>query len=81
MKRSEIQGRINACNNELQQCDYTGRKVAFEVAKAFKVLHPDVNMPVLDQYIEGEAEADARRAEIAELQAKLDNGDYEEDDM
>ena len=37
-------------------------------------------MPALDQYIEGELIADERRAEIAELQEKLKNGDYEEDE-
>ena len=80
MKKSEIEARINACNNELQQRDYTGRKVAFEVAKAFKTVHPEIDMPVLDQYIEGELIADERRAEIAELQEKLNNSDYEEDE-
>lgn len=80
MKKSEIEARINACNNELQQKDYTGRKVAFEVAKAFKAMHPDADMPILDQYIEGELIADERRAEIADLQKKLDNGDYENDE-
>lgn len=43
-------------------------------------MHPDANMPVLDQYIAGELIADERRAEIAELQEKLDNGDYEDDE-
>lgn len=72
MNRNEIIARINACNNELQQRDYTARKVAFEVAKKFKELHPEVNMPILDKYLAGELIADERRKEIDELQKQLE---------
>ena len=80
MNRNEILARINACNNELQQRDYTARKVAFEVAKKFKELHPEVNMPILDKYLAGELIADERRKEIDALQKQLeelgeDNGE------
>lgn len=80
MNRNEIIARINACNNELQQRDYTARKVAFEVAKKFKELHPEVNMPILDKYLAGELIADERRKEIDALQKQLeelgeDNGE------
>jgi len=80
MNRNEIIARINACNNELQQRDYTARKVAFEVAKKFKELHPEVDMPILDKYLAGELIADERRKEIDALQKQLeelgeDNGE------
>lgn len=73
MTRDEIQNEINICRNVLQQRDYTARKVAFEVAKKFKELHPDVIMPELDKYIHGEAEAETLRARIGELEAQLEN--------
>lgn len=73
MTRDEIQNEINICRNVLQQRDYTARKVAFEVAKKFKELHPDVIMPELDKYLQGEAEAETLRARIGELEAQLEN--------
>lgn len=71
MTRDEIQNEINVCRNVLQQHDYTARKVAFEVAKKFKELHPDVAMPELDKYLDGEAEAEILRARIDELEEQL----------
>lgn len=71
MTRDEIQNEINVCRNVLQQLDYTARKVAFEVAKKFKELHPDVAMPEFDKYIEGEMNAEILRARIDELEEEL----------
>lgn len=71
MTRDEIQNEINICRNVLQQHDYTARKVAFEVAKKFKELHPDVEMPVLEKYLATESKAEILRARIDELEELL----------
>lgn len=77
MKKSEIQSRINACYNELQQHDYTGRKVAFELAAAFKSKFPDVELPAFEQYQTQEKTAEERRAEIRELEKERENAEDE----
>lgn len=71
MTRDEIQNEINICRNVLQQHDYTARKVAFEVSKKFKELHPDVEMPVLEKYLATESKAEILRARIDELEELL----------
>ena len=75
MTKSEILGRINACNNELQQKDYTARKVAFELAAAFKEKFPDVSLPAYEQYKAGEETAALRRVEINQLQEQLEEAE------
>ncbi len=71
--RDELQMQINALNNLLAQKDYTGRKVAFEVAKQFKQKFPETSMPALEEYITQETKADEFRAQISELQEQLKN--------
>lgn len=71
MTRDEIQNEINICRNVLQQHDYTARKVAFEVSKKFKELHPDVEMPMLEKYLATESKAEILRARIDELEELL----------
>lgn len=73
MTRDEVQNKINICENVLQQYDYAARKVAFEVAKKLKELHPDLDMPIYEQYKEVEAEANNIRAQINELREQLNN--------
>lgn len=73
MTKEEIQDKINQDLNILEQHDYCARPVAFEVARLFKVQHPEIKTPVLDKYLEIENEADALRAEIRELRERLNN--------
>ena len=68
MTEKQRQEEIAALRNLLYQNDYAARKVAFEVARTVKKLHPDESMPALDQYIEMENKADEFRARINELQ-------------
>lgn len=69
MTEKQRQEEIAALQNLLMQNDYAARKVAFEVARTVKRLHPDEPMPALDQYLEMENKADEFRARINELQA------------
>ena len=66
--KTEIDGRINACKQELQQYDYAARKVVFEVAAKLKELNPNVELPMYEKYKDIEANAEARRTEIRELE-------------
>lgn len=66
--KTEIDGRINACQQELQQYDYAARKVVFELAAKLKELYPDVDLPAYDKYKNIEAVAEERRVEIRELE-------------
>ncbi len=70
--RSEIEGRINACNQELCTYDYAARKVAFETARTLKKLFPDEALPMFEKYKEIEANAEERRKEIRELEKELE---------
>ncbi len=79
MTRKEIEEEICALKNLLSQNDYTSRKVAFEVARIVRELHPEVEMPVLEQYIEMEDKADQFRARIEELQAMEPEEELEEE--
>lgn len=79
MNKQEILGRINACNNELEQMDYRGRKVAFEVAKKLEELFPNITLPIYEAYKDDEAIADARRAEINQLLQELEKAEDEND--
>lgn len=66
--KTEIDGRINACQQELQQYDYAARKVVFELAAKLKELNPNIELPVYEKYKAVEANAEERRAEIRELE-------------
>lgn len=80
MKKSEIESRINACEQELAALDYARCKVAMEVGSKLKELHPDLSMPEYEKYQAREEVAKLRRAEIDELREKIEHGDYEPDD-
>lgn len=69
---NQKQARINELQNLLEQMDYSGRKVAFEVARLMKQFHPEAETPALDEYTEGEAMADDWREEISRLRKELD---------
>lgn len=69
---NQKQARINELQNLLEQMDYSGRKVAFEVARLFKSVHPDAETPALDEYLAGEDMADEWRKEISRLRKELD---------
>ena len=60
----EKQAKINECTNLLQQSDYTGRKVAFEVAKLFKAQFPSIKMPIYEKYLDTEVHAEELRQSI-----------------
>lgn len=68
MDEFEKQGKLNEYKNLLEQNDYIGRKVAFEVAKLFKVQFPNIEMPILEKYLEAENKADEFRQAIDELE-------------
>lgn len=70
--KTEIDGRINACQQELQQYDYAARKVVFELAAKLKELNPDVELPIYEKYKNIEAMAEERRAEIRELEKQME---------
>ena len=66
--KSEIECRLNACHQELAAYDYSARKVIWELARKFRELFPDVDLPMFDKYEAIEQTADERRAEIRELE-------------
>lgn len=67
MKQEEINGEVAAFRNLLEQNDYIGRKVAFEVAALFKAQFPNVSMPIYEKYLETESQAESFRASIETL--------------
>lgn len=75
--KADIEGRINACQQELRAYDYAARKVAFEAARVIKAFHPEIELPMLEKYAEIEAVADERRAEIRALEAELEDAEDE----
>lgn len=77
--KTEIDGRINACQQELQQYDYAARKVVFELAAKLKELHPDVDLPVYEKYKNIEATAEERRNEIRELEKERELAEDEQE--
>ena len=80
MKLSEIESRINACEQELKALDYARCKVAMECAAKLKEKFPDLSMPEYEKYQAREAIAQERRAEIDVLREKIATGDYEDDE-
>ena len=66
--KSEIECRLNACHQELAAYDYSARKVTWELARKFRELFQDVDLPMFDKYEAIEQTADERRAEIRELE-------------
>jgi len=68
MDEEQKQAEINAYRNLLEQNDYTGRKVAFEVAALFKAQFPNVPMPVYEKYLATEEQANDFRQAINELE-------------
>ena len=66
--------------NELEQHDYTGRKVAFEVAAVLREKFPEADLPSYDEYKQNEDRANEVRKEIAEARAALESGDYEQEE-
>lgn len=80
MKLSEIESRINACEQELKALDYARCKVAMECAAKIKVLFPNESMPEYEKYQAREETAKLRRAEIDVLREKIATGDYEDDE-
>lgn len=66
---NERTNELNIAKALLKQQDYRGRKVAFEVAAALKTLHPDLSLPVYEQYLEDEERAEQLRETINELQS------------
>lgn len=78
MKRKEITEEINALQNLLAQHDYTGRKVAFEVAEKLKTLIPDVSLPEYEKYMANEEKATQMRTRINELQNLVPDDENEE---
>ena len=81
MKRNEIESRILACKFELQEFDYISRKIVFELVRKFIEIHPDVDLPEFYKYKEIETFAEERREEIRTLQKKLDDNDYEDENI
>lgn len=65
---TEVQAEINAYKNLLEQKDYIGRKVAFEVAKVFKEQFPEISMPMYEKYLETEMLANSFRESIEDLE-------------
>lgn len=80
MKLSEINSRINACEQELKAIDYARCKVAMECAEKIKALYPNESMPEYEKYQAREETAKLRRAEIDVLRKKIASGDYEDDE-
>lgn len=81
MKRNEIESRILACKFELQAFDYISRKIIFELVRKFIEIHPDIDLPEFYKYNDIETSAEERREEIRTLQKKLDDHDYEDENM
>jgi len=73
MDEEQKQAEINACRNLLEQNDYIGRKVAFEVAAKLKELHPDLSTPVYEKYLATEEQANGFRANIEMLKNTSEN--------
>lgn len=71
-ERQEKIARMNGLQNLLEQMDYSGRKVAFEVARLMKQFHPEAETPALDEYLAGENLADEWREEISRIRQELD---------
>lgn len=80
MKLSEIESRINACEQELKALDYARCKVAMECAVKLKEKFPDLSMPEYEKYQACEVIAQQRREEIDDLREKIATGDYEDDE-
>lgn len=68
MTKEEIESEILGLKGLIAQNDYIARKVAFEVAKIVKELHPEIDMPELDKYISLETKAQEMRDRIGELE-------------
>ena len=71
-EKQEKIARMNGLQNLLEQMDYSGRKVAFEVARLMKHVHPEAETPALDEYLAGENLADEWREEISRIRQELD---------
>ena len=71
-EKQEKIARMNGLQNLLEQMDYSGRKVAFEVARLMKQFHPEAETPALDEYLAGENLADEWREEISRIRQELD---------
>ncbi|MBO4737949.1 MAG: hypothetical protein J5606_00130 [Bacteroidales bacterium] len=69
MTDEEKQAKISEMENLLVQMDYTGRKVAFEVAAKLKELNPNLSMPVYEKYKASEQKANEYRQIINDMQA------------
>ena len=67
MDEEQKQAEINAYRNLLEQNDYIGRKVAFEVAALFKAQFPNISMPIYEKYLATETKAEEFRQTIDEL--------------
>ena len=67
MNEEQKQAEINAYRNLLEQNDYIGRKVAFEVAALFKAQFPNIPMPIYDKYFSMETKAEEFRQAIDEI--------------
>jgi len=67
MDEEQKQAEINAYRNLLEQNDYIGRKVAFEVAALFKAQFPNVSTPVYEKYLASEEQANNFRANMETL--------------
>lgn len=68
LEEMEKQSKLNEYNELLQQKDYMGRKVAFEVAEKLQELYPNLSMPVYTKYRALEDQAQIYREEINKLQ-------------
>jgi len=78
VKKSEIESRINACEQELKALDYARCKVAMECAAKLKEKFPDLSMPEYAKYEAREAIAQQRREEIDELREQLPDAEDDE---
>jgi len=78
VKKSEIESRINACEQELKALDYARCKVAMECAAKLKEKFPDLSMPEYEKYEAREAIAQQRREEIDELREQLPDAEDDE---
>lgn len=73
MDEEQKQAEINAYRNLLEQNDYIGRKVAFEVAALFKAQFPNAYMPVYEKYLATEEQANSFRSNIETLKSTSGN--------
>ena len=69
MTDEEKQAKISEMENLLVQMDYTGRKVAFEVAAKLKELNPNLSMKKYKKYKASEQKANEYRQIINDMQA------------